>query len=404
MRPRQRGYALALTLAMLSVLVLVIVGMARNGDASLNAARIQQRSDRALYAAESGVAAALVGLKKDAEFSGAKATLGPEKYAVTVYRPGSKVPNEASVPAGCVYILSTGTLGSTSRQVGVTVKLGPGSRPVTGAYYAHSLTLGGGSWTDSYDSTKGSYSSQKPGTRGDISTNSKDPGSIRLSGGSSVKGTISIGVGGVVGPGTPERSTKNTRNTVWKDAKTSSLDEEALSKKIELPAVTVPSLGPSQGDLKVNSKGASPAPGRYEDVSVSGGGTLTLGAGIYVVDSLKLTGGGKLSTSGAVRIYVRKKLDLSGGGVVNPSEKPANLVLMLAEGADAKITGGTMVVYGPGAEIKLSGSDLFGAIVGGKVSAAGGSRVHFDEALSTFSLDGAAGSSATRTILSWQRF
>lgn len=415
MRIKLRGYALALTLSMLSIMVIVIIGMARAGDAALNAARNDIRSARALYAAEAGIADALVKLKDTPSATSGSGSLPAmvkgapvESYSYTIYRSGQAVPNKATIPTDSLYILSTGTYQKLSRKVGVTLKITSGSAPVQAAYYANSLTLKGGCWVDSYDSSKGLYSAQQPGTNGNISTNSTTKGSIELSGGSYVKGTIYVGVGGVVGPAAPTKPTTNSNNVVWKDWNCYSLAEVAMEQKLELPAVTVPNLGASKGALKVDYKGASPSPGYYGDVSVAGGGTLTLAAGTYVFDSLKITGGGKLSTSGAVKIYLKKDLDLSGGGATNSTNKPANLVLMLADNLEAKISGGaqsSMVVYGPKANIKFSGgNDLFGALIGNNVEVIGGSRLHFDESLKTFSLDGASGSSASRTILSWQRF
>lgn len=415
MRRKPAGYALALTLSILSILVIVIIGMARSGDAALNAARNELRSERALYGAESGIADALVKLKASPTATSGSGSLpvitrgAPvESYKYTIYRTGQSVPNGATIPTDCVYILSTGTYQGLSRQVGVTLKITSGSSPVQAAYYANSLSISGGSWVDSYNSANGLYSAQKPGTKGDISTNAKVKGSIQLSGGSYVKGGIHVGVGGVVGPAAPTKPTSNSNNTVWKDWNCYSLTEDELAQPIALPAVEIPSLGASQGDLKVNYKGASPSPGTYAEVTVNGGGTLTLTAGSYVFDSLKITGGGKLSTSGAVKIYIKKELDLSGGGVVNTTNKPANLVVLLSDSVEGKISGGaqsTMVVYGPKASLKFTGgNDLYGALIGNDVTVTGGSKLHYDEALSTFSLDGSSGSSASRTILSWQRF
>lgn len=417
MRRSLRGYALALTLSMLSIMVIVIIGMARSGDAALNAARNQLRSERALYGAEAGIADALVALKANPAATSGSGSLPEiargvpvESYSYTIYRTGQSIPvSGATIPStDCVYILSTGTFQKLTRKVGVTVKITSGSAPVQAAYYANTMSMNGGCWVDSYDSSKGLYANLTPGTKGDISTNSVAKGSIQLSGGSWVKGTIHVGVGGVVGPAAPTKPTNNSNNTVWKDWNCYSLGEDALTQKIELPAITIPSLGASKGDLKVDYKGAAPAPAYYGEVTVNGGGTLTLAAGTYVFDSLKINGGGKLTTSGAVKIYIKKDLDLNGGGATNTTNKPANLVMMLNDNVQAQLNGGAqsaMVVYGPKASIKFNGgNDLFGALIANTVEVSGGSRLHFDETLKTFSLDGSSGSSASRTILSWQRF
>lgn len=399
-------------------MVIVIIGLARAGDAALNAARNEIRSARAQYAAESGVADALVKLESDPSATSGSGSLPVitkgvpvESYSYTIYKSGAALPAPAKgavIPTNCVFILSTGTFQGISRKVGVTVKLvEDGQGVLSGAYYAASLEMSGNSSTDSYDSSKGHYAAGSALKNGDITTNSTAKGSIQMSGNATVKGTVHVGVGGTVGPASG-KNTSGSAYTVWMSGNASSLAEDALEKPVTLPAVTIPSLGASKGNISAKKSGASIAPGNYGKVTASGGGTLSLSAGTYVMDSLKLSGNAKLVTTGAVKIYIQSSLDLTGGSTVNSSLKPANLVFMLADGSSAKVSGGSdaaMVVYGPKASITVSGNaDIFGAIVGNEVTATGGATIHFDEALKSFSLDGSSGSSGSRTILSWQRF
>jgi hypothetical protein len=135
------------------------------------------------------------------------------------------------------------------------------------------------------------------------------------------------------------------------------------------------------GDLTVSGNStncvmtAPPNTLSFRNVKLSGGGTLTVNSGGTHVD-----------------IYVARKLDVSGGTVVNPSAQPGMLNFSACGPAtdDFKVSGGSeayFTVYAPTRHVELSGgSPLYGAIVSDTFTDSGGSAVHYDTALNSSSV------------------
>ena len=133
------------------------------------------------------------------------------------------------------------------------------------------------------------------------------------------------------------------------------------------------------------------------DVDLNGSSELHLRAGIYEVNSLTLNGGAKIVVdSGPVIIKVKgltssggtmtTPLDLSGGGVSNPSMNPQNLQFVYAGTGSIKITGGSQtaaLVYAPNASGSFSGAstDFYGAVITKYVTSMGGFSLNYDRRL-----------------------
>jgi hypothetical protein len=148
------------------------------------------------------------------------------------------------------------------------------------------------------------------------------------------------------------------------------------------------------------------------DVTLSGASVVHLNAGIYEINSLTLAGNSKIVVdSGPVIIKVAGKssatpIDLSGGGVSNPSLDPTNLQFIYGGKGDIKITGGTdsaMLVYAPNATASLTGSstEFYGAIVTSKVAATGGFNLNYDRRLRTSVV---TAGNPTLTSFTWMTF
>jgi hypothetical protein len=133
------------------------------------------------------------------------------------------------------------------------------------------------------------------------------------------------------------------------------------------------------------------------DVDMNGSSELHLRAGIYEVNSLTLNGGAKIVVdTGPVIIKVKgvtssggtmnTPLDLSGGGVSNPSMNPQNLQFVYAGTGDIKITGGSQtaaLVYAPNASGSFSGAstEFYGAVITKYVTSMGGFSLNYDRRL-----------------------
>jgi hypothetical protein len=148
------------------------------------------------------------------------------------------------------------------------------------------------------------------------------------------------------------------------------------------------------------------------NVSLNGGSTIHLNAGIYEINSLTLTGSAHIVIdSGPVIIKVAGQgqttpIDLSGGGVSNPSLDPTQLQFIYGGTGDIKITGGSQsaaLVYAPNATTSLGGSsvDFYGSILTGKVGATGGFNINYDRRLQNTVL---TAGNPTMTSFNWRTF
>ena len=269
-----------------------------------------------------------------------------------------------------------------TRLVGVAVLLASSPAyavcPVPGFNYAAfgdiDVTLSGGASTDSYDSSLGTYAATKLDSSGNLGTNSKVGGAVKLSGGVDVNGSIAVGAGGVVG------------TVITSSGGSTYQSGSVLATAVTLSSVTIPTVGTNQGNLSIKNTFTATANQTYGAVKLTAGAVLTLPSGTYVFDSLSLSGNSSIQVSGAVIVYIRTDLDLSGGTVVNSTHKSTNLVFF---GADAvttiKVTGGTSAsyaVYAPKADINTSGgAAIYGALVGKSIKNSGGSTIHYDRSL-----------------------
>ncbi len=121
--------------------------------------------------------------------------------------------------------------------------------------------------------------------------------------------------------------------------------------------------------------------------TVKGNITLILtGAG----DVLKLNGGGDtltLDTGASLTIYTAGNINLTGGGVVNPSPTAISLQIYgtNATGQTIDIGGGAEfngVIYAPNGSVKIHGTpDVKGSIVANNITVVGNAKFHYDEAL-----------------------
>lgn len=148
------------------------------------------------------------------------------------------------------------------------------------------------------------------------------------------------------------------------------------------------------------------------DVALTGSSVVHLNAGIYEINSLSLAGNSRIIIdSGPVIIKVAGQgastpIDLSGGGVSNPSLDPTKLQFIYGGTGEVKITGGSdtaALVYAPNATAALTGSstNYYGAIVTGRVTATGGFNLNYDRRLRTSVM---TAGNPTMTSFSWRTF
>ena len=398
-----------LALGLLGVLWFVVLAFS---SSTIDSLRLSQRavgSERAAWAAEAGLNVTVAAVIKNIDYTPPTTWTAmahtAESYSVVVYKSTS---SPVSIPSGCVYVVATGKdrRGQT-RQAAAVVRPGSSKTSLNFSVFADALSLSGGCYIDSFDST---VSQWIRGSAANVATNSITSGAIRLVGGSWIQGAIQVGVGGKTGVARPGTPTTNTSNVVWKDWSCWSLAESAMTSPVEFTPVSAPTAGTAA--VNVDWRGADVTPGSYGDLKASGGGTVRLTGGTYVFKSINLSGGARLSFSGSTpaTIYVTQDLDLSGGTFYNTTSVPRNVVFMLAKGVKGKMTGGAQafgVVYGPEAEFSITGgTDLYGAIVAKSVTLQSGASIHYDVDLAKNPPSAVSGSSGggTASVVSRQRY
>jgi hypothetical protein len=128
------------------------------------------------------------------------------------------------------------------------------------------------------------------------------------------------------------------------------------------------------------------------NVTMNGNATVHLNAGIYHLNSLKLSGNAEIVVdSGPVIIKIAGQgqttpLDLAGGGVSNPSFDPTKLQFIYGGTGTIKVTGGTdtaALVYAPNASASLAGASthFYGSLVSKYVTSTGGFNLYYDRRL-----------------------
>jgi Flp pilus assembly protein TadG len=238
--------------------------------------------------------------------------------------------------------------------------------PACGFVGLNSASFSGSSYTDSYDSSSGSYSSSTAGSNGNICGN----GNISLSGGT-VHGNATPGPGKSV---TTSGSASVTGTTT---AATQDLVESAIDSSAASTTNNNSSIGKStKGHVAYNSS--------TKAFSLAGGDSITLSAGTYYFSSIKLSGGSTIKMSGATTVYVTGNVDLSGGNVATASSIPSNFKLYV-QGSTANISGSSALyaeLYAPSSAITRSATaSYFGSIVGLSLNMSGSGGLHYDTSL-----------------------
>lgn len=289
-------------------------------------------------------------------------------------------------------ITSQGNIsGIVAATVQVTATLERGGTPIFGyGVFATgtdcpTINFSSSGFTDSYDSSQGSYASTVQTTGGDIGTN----GSLTLSGSATIKGNAYLV--NVVTSGSCPTQTFNNNSSVGVTGNGGS--PTALGTPTTFPAPVYANPSPALTGSTNYSNDVSLSPGNYNNVTVSGGKTLTLSPGTYNFNSIKLSGGSDISVIPSGRVVLQiagagapaRAVDFSGGSITNGSGSPSNFQIVYSGSQPMVLSGGSSsaaVVYAPSSPITMSGgSPWFGSIVGSTFINSGGSAVHYDRSL-----------------------
>jgi len=240
------------------------------------------------------------------------------------------------------------------------------------------INMSGGGFTDSFDSSQGSYSQTHQNTSGNVGVT----GNISLSS-STVNGTISAlntAVGSCIN-GTPGISLYGSGKATG--------GYVLLSAAPSFPSPVA--VNPGTKDYSFTKSG-SLSPGNYHNIIVQSGSTLTLSPGTYNVNSITLSGNSIVTISPAGQVIINfagngvsNALNASGGSLANPSGIPLNLQLIYGGSLPTILSGGSMsygLVYAPNSALTLSGNGgWYGAMAVKTLTDSGGSAIHYDRSL-----------------------
>jgi hypothetical protein len=269
------------------------------------------------------------------------------------------------------------------------------------------LSFSGGVLTNSYDSSNMTMVNGKPATDamgGDVGTN----GNLTEGGGSVVNGSLS----------TPRAGVGNCKNGSV-TALTANGNATVTGGIIPLPQAinyTVPDLPnplPPVTGVTINNAATCAAIGltaahcagaanvftltpggspiSLGNISMTGGTTVHLTAGVYNLNSISMAGGSNLIIdSGPIVLNIvgtgqATPIDLTGGTTSNMTYDPSMFQILYGGTGTVKLAGGTATaatVYAPLAQAQLSGgADFYGSVLAASVSDTGGTQIHYDRHL-----------------------
>ncbi|NND92307.1 MAG: hypothetical protein HKN42_15720 [Granulosicoccus sp.] len=398
---QQGGFALVLVLMMILVSSMLIHGQSSTVRTDLKIARNYQDNSNALAVAEAGIHHTLallqasdvrfdnlladngtggkltnLGIEVDpdslgvvyrfVQFGGLSATDG---YYIRVLDNHDETPDDpVDDRDNRIRLRSLGRSGNAERVVEVHLITDGGF----GLFAKTKLTLSGGSQVDSFDSESGDYAttvgtSARVGSNVNVHTTDSTV---------TIGGDVSSG-GTITGPGVITGTSETG-----------------------LPPVSFASIaacGPPYSDT-TGISGTYTYNGTTDgDLTATGSGSIVLAPGTYCFDEIKLSGSSTLEvTSGPVEIYLTGTSDLTGGGIVNSTNKPTDLIIY-STGSSLKVAGGSSMhaaIYAPDADLTITGgSHFYGAAIADTITLSGGTNFHVDKN---------AGSGADLEMESWR--
>ena len=169
--------------------------------------------------------------------------------------------------------------------------------------------------------------------------------------------------------------------------------------------------GTSTGDYSVGWAGATLGPKKIiGNLSVSGGGIMTVSGTVWVTGNLTLSGGGQIKLSSNYGaddgvIIVDGTIVISGGGNATGSGVSGSYIMILTTSSStsaASVSGGAgaVILYAPNGTAKLSGGASLKEVTAYRVEIEGGSSVTYESGLANNNFS--SGASGTWNISSWK--
>jgi type II secretory pathway pseudopilin PulG len=378
-RNARRGFVLPAVIFSVAVMSIIVSVALSTASDERRASRATRESMLATYAAEAGLRKTLGSLPDSAMAanvaalnSGDSLDLGwqtmPNKaaYRAVINRTDNGGTNQYMV---VVQGRRTEPFGGQST---IVAQVARGStRFKFGVYSQGKLTISGGGLTDSFDSDVAAYNALTAGSNGDLAGDS----TIALGSGTIVKGDVTAAravTGGIVSGTVTQNATPFAANPVL------TCPTGGYTPAASVPITSGITYNATTGVL-----------------NVSGGNILTLPVPPtqYYFSQVILSGNSVITFNNPsnlhVDLWIDDLLNLSGGGIANPSGKATMLGIWACGSTHTSswtLSGGSgayFSVYAPNHDVTISGNgDLWGALAAKSVNASGGSKIHYDEALS----------------------
>ena len=267
------------------------------------------------------------------------------------------------------------------------------------------VSFGGGSAHDSYDSSSMTLANGAPVTQnggGKVGTN----GNATLQGNAVVYGTLST-------PRTGVGNCKSGAIVALSQTGQATIVEGLiqLPQAITYPTPAPPSPMPPVGNVNLNADCSAlgltppacsgsagnitldPQNGTmlFGDINLSAGSIVHLKAGVYNINSFKMTGGAQIIIDSGPVVFniagvgASTPLDLQGGTITNPSFNPSDFRMLYGGTSPITVSGGSStaaMIYAPNSTVTVAGgSNFYGSIVGSEVMDNGGTHFHYDRRL-----------------------
>ena len=282
-----------------------------------------------------------------------------------------------------------------TRKVRVTTRK---TNPVGGGLTARStITFGGGSLLDSFNSCVGPYDPANPGTNAVALSNTNVAGAVNVSGGD-IYGIAVTGPGGTVtasGNGAIGDTAWIASNTGIQSGHTAN-DANIQFNDVPVPYTTgLPPSGGYGGNgtnyAYVVNANINPKYYVAGKMNINAGqGMIVLGqATLFVDNDFTITGGGfiYIPPGSSLKLYLGGKFSVTGTGIVNAASNASALAILgLPTCTFIKYSGSASLVgtvNAPEATFSFSGgAGAFGSFSANIISVGGHAAVHYDECLS----------------------
>ncbi len=384
--PDERGFVLLVVYMVVIFISIFSIAFFARHRGGIQATERYQNRILAFNAAEAGIDSALRGIAKNTAMVGtpppdstpATSVLFTQPYYTSAITPMGKnafqfnlyyVKGEKVEPLrrrieskGCAPSCTTTSRAYQASSITVYCKITTTEAEISplftyGVYAENLISMTGNSAFDSYNSKNGAYGGSNKNSTGGMAVNSTQIGTLGLTGNAKINGNVFVGKSG--NPSTVISTSHNTTITGTRS--------------------TIPNDWDSPAPVEIPSGAATIS------LNVSGNNTITLTPGTYHAASLKVSGNGKIVTTGAVKIYVDGSIDITGNGIAVANNYPANLLLYSVGSASVNIAGNGSFyggVFAPNSAVSASGNgDIFGAVVAKTYNQSGNSATHFDLAL-----------------------